>query len=260
MPPGNSLDKRDEFQALGLVKDEDWLPVARMLKTMPNLKDLSFNAQNDVFPACLLDTIHEHLPYCRISIRQFYLSADEKSRANSSTSDDGEVDDDDEVVDEDEVDDEDDASDEDEFEDEIAWGSPLRPAPNLRNVALVRSPNLHDIHFQLGDFLFESFGFEAALAMVGGISPNIKAVHMTRCKPSLEYSKPLARNWAGVKDLTAPPKLARLNTLALFDSSTLIRWNGIIDASALRSLSLGYQQCIPRATPYGWPNMPAFPT
>ncbi|KAF2445511.1 hypothetical protein P171DRAFT_520289 [Karstenula rhodostoma CBS 690.94] len=53
-------------------EDTDWAPVVALLQETPHLQDLVYDCKTQ-FPPCLLETLHERLPQCRLHHRTFRL-------------------------------------------------------------------------------------------------------------------------------------------------------------------------------------------
>ncbi|THW58087.1 hypothetical protein D6D25_02904 [Aureobasidium pullulans] len=52
--------------------DNAWKPLARLLEDVPALTDILFNSPDQV-PPCLLQTLHSHIPSCRLHVKHFQL-------------------------------------------------------------------------------------------------------------------------------------------------------------------------------------------
>lgn len=65
-----SLGEEDHF--VTPEQDAAWIPVANLIKTLPNLAKLVYNCHNQ-FPPSLLNVLHSHRPQCRLYHHTFRL-------------------------------------------------------------------------------------------------------------------------------------------------------------------------------------------
>lgn len=83
-PPARDVDYDSRFENLGTIErlapveqqigrvDEDWHPLADLIKRLPRLTDLIYHCPR-LIPPCLLQALHEHQPRCRLHIDDFRL-------------------------------------------------------------------------------------------------------------------------------------------------------------------------------------------
>ncbi|OTA64683.1 hypothetical protein K449DRAFT_404191 [Hypoxylon sp. EC38] len=86
LPPVCDVDFDTRFENLGLIQprdwdmqqidevDEDWRPLADLIKQLSYLTDLIYHCPGLV-PPCVLQTLHEHQPQCRLHIDDFQLDS-----------------------------------------------------------------------------------------------------------------------------------------------------------------------------------------
>lgn len=72
--PSSISHKVLDFSPPAIVQenDESWAPIARLINQLPALRDFIYGALNQLSP-CLLKSLEQHEPYCRLHHLKFYL-------------------------------------------------------------------------------------------------------------------------------------------------------------------------------------------
>lgn len=73
--PGHRVDRGEHVvpQEEG-ARNKEWLPVARLLEQLPNLRDVVYACTHRI-PICILTTLHQHHPNTRLHLHAFYQSS-----------------------------------------------------------------------------------------------------------------------------------------------------------------------------------------
>ncbi|EQB43438.1 hypothetical protein CGLO_17893 [Colletotrichum gloeosporioides Cg-14] len=211
----NGVDYGWDEYTMAKVPDGFWKPLAKLIKKLPRLKDLLYACPNQFLP-CLLTTLHEYHPSCRLHLRNFHLHS---------------------------------------IKDRHGLAAVLDAEETDHELRLASSPCLHSIRYSYanshGDYGRFNNNEEpnpnnihnsAVMRHVTRMAPNLKRVHLRPVPDESTQSFP-PEPWEAVSHLDLPQSPASLTSIEMdqgfYVSDEVIKvWRESTDMSVLRVLKL----------------------